>query len=123
MGILDKAISMKNGGRRKVKTPVLKIGYVSFTANNAAVRLLGEETRYDLRIVPEERLLVLCKDVAGVKGSHCSGVLFARAGIRRFIGKQLPRRVDGNIKHYAVDGKYIEEENIVVFDLDTAYEV
>ena len=117
MGYLDRAISMRERVIEK-RGPVLTVKRIDFSVTGATAELVGKSGRYDLKIIPEEKLLVFCNAEDGVKG-----LLFARKTMRMYIDKWLPRFVENHFWDYIIEGEYVPEENIVIFKIDNAKRV
>ena len=125
MGYLDRAVNIKGAVRVQSEKPQLRIYNYGFNINPVAVRMIGGKPteRYSLKIVPDENLLVFCKDDEGCCMNGSKSVYLCRMVLRRSLDMIIPRMDGFHYPTYLIDGEYIPEENIVVFDIKKAKRV
>lgn len=125
MGYLDRAISIKGTTKSKSDKPELRIFNFSFNVNAVAVRMLsdGYNDYYDLKYIPEEKLLVFCIENEGCGMNGSKTVLFSRCVLRRRLEDILPHIKGCEYFTYQIEGKYIPEENIIIFDISKAQRI
>lgn len=125
MGYLDRAIVVKGPSRIPNDKPQMRICNFGFNINSVAVKAIdGKPNDYfDLRYIPEDKLIVLCKAEEGCHMNGSKGVYFTRSAFRKSLDNIIPRMCDREYPIYAIEGEYVPEENIVIFKIDNAKRV
>lgn len=125
MGYLDRAIVVKSPSRIPNDKPQVRIYNFGFNINSVAVKAIDGKCNdyFDLRYIPEDKLIVLCKAEEGCHMNGSKGVYFSRSALRKSLDNIIPRVCDREYPTYAIDGEYVPEENIILFDVKKAKKV